>query len=109
MLYTLSYLLQNEKVYFKGEGIFLFIPLILWTLELFPFSNYAWKIGFLYYFILQIDHSVIQQIILKSYLAGELCSTMHTLLELFAADSDMFHKLLNISKHDNVPICLIES
>lgn len=57
----------------------------------------------------QIDHSVIQQIILKSYLAGELCSTMHTLLELFAADSDMFHKLLNISKHDNVPICLIES
>lgn len=57
----------------------------------------------------QIDHSVIQQIILKFFLAGELCSTMHTLLELFAADSDMFHKILNISKHDNVPLCLIES
>lgn len=25
------------------------------------------------------------------FLGRELCSTMHTLLELFAADSDMFH------------------
>lgn len=33
---------------------------------------------------------------------------MYILFELFVVDFDMFYKILNIFKYDNVLICLIE-